>query len=328
MSAKSKCKAARRPTSTNAVTPRISEKDQKIVWSRAAGRCSFKHCRRLLTFDTASGSTQTLGEMCHIVGEKTNSPRGRSRLSDRERNSYSNLLLLCAHHHKIIDADESEYPIELLHAIKDEHEQWVSETLGSPESDPDELVYSDLIDSITVLLQLDHWWWFIDNAARDLIPVSVADAQETLNRMRLGVIWPHKKPLLRKAIVRLLDAFDEFIEHYMTNADFHRNDNFYGPDHSYRRYAHSQDHQDKCEEKERVWSGISFLLLCNFTLKLNRFADAVRRFSNPLYFRLHGKFLIHDSLGYRFGGHNTLCDPSSAHIRAALAKYSYTLKNR
>jgi len=49
----------------------IKSKDQKILWSRAAGRCSIPDCRRKLTFNKSeeSGSI-TFGQMCHIVGEK------------------------------------------------------------------------------------------------------------------------------------------------------------------------------------------------------------------------------------------------------------------
>ncbi|MBM4137457.1 MAG: hypothetical protein FJ241_11605 [Nitrospira sp.] len=49
-----------------------------------------------------------------IVGEKEGSARYHSDLSDEDRNSYSNLILLCSHHHDIIDKDEKTYSIELL----------------------------------------------------------------------------------------------------------------------------------------------------------------------------------------------------------------------
>ncbi len=326
MSVRRKPKEAQKPARTNPPSVAISSRDQKILWSRSAGRCSIGDCRRPLTFDAADGSSKTLGEMCHIVGEKESSPRGKSCLTDKERNSYSNLILLCGYHHTMIDGDEARYPIEVLHAIKDNHEQWVSETLGSEQPDPDELVYSYLIDSITVLLQLERWSWFVDDAVRGLVPVDVADAQGTLNRIRMGAIWPQKKPALKRAIVGVLEAFDEFVDHYMTNADLHPNDKFYGPDRSHRRFAYPPDQQRECERREAVWSQICFWLICSLALKLNRFAGAVRRFSNPLYFRMHGKFLIGDSMGCWFGGRDTLYDPSLSNVKRGLAKCKYTLK--
>lgn len=304
----------------------IPVKDQKILWSRAAGRCSMENCRKRLTLDSEDGGAKTLGEMCHIVGEKKTSPRGKSPLNNKERNSYSNLILLCAHHHKKIDQDKLKYPIEVLHAIKDNHEQWVDSTLGSHQVDPDELVYADLIDSLTIILDLDRWWWFIDNAVRDLVPIEIADAQGAINRMRLGAVWPQKKPALKKVIIRLLDAFDEYIGHYMENADLLSNNNqFYSPDRSYRRFNNPK--YEEYEEKENVWSGVNFWLLCNYCLKLNQFANAVRKYFNPLFYRTHGKFLVSDSMGYRFGGKDMLYDPALPIIRNGLKKYNYKPKS-
>ena len=316
-----------RPSRTGKVkspSPQISARDQKILWSRAAGRCSKNDCRKVLTIDTDDGS-KTLGEMCHIIGEKKASPRGKIPLSEQERNSYSNLILLCAHHHKIIDRDSGRYPVEVLHSMKDAHEQWVEDTLGAHPADPDDIVYSSMIDSITLLLDLGHWWWFVDNAVRDLVPSEFIDVQAEINRMRLGAVWPEKEPKFKLAIINLLDAYDEYVNHYLTSAAPKNSGRFYGPDKSYRQLVSGnvQAHEDK----EKEWSDINFWLLCNLTLKLNVFAEAVRNYSNPLYFRTHGLFLIHDSIGYRFEGQDTLYKPTFARIKKGLLKRDYSLKS-
>ena len=82
----------------------ISEKDIKLLWGRAAAMCSFPECRTKLTQDKKLASASfPLGEQAHIVGENDNAPRGRSALTEEERKSYFNRILLCPNHHTIID---------------------------------------------------------------------------------------------------------------------------------------------------------------------------------------------------------------------------------
>lgn len=299
--------------------PTPLDKDQKILWARAAGRCS--NCRVELTIDPLCDEAKTVGEMCHIIGEKHSSPRGLSVLPIPERSKYTNLILLCRHHHGIIDRDEKRYPTEVLHKMKDDHEQWVTETLGSKTTDPDDAVYSDLIDSITMSIQLDHWSWLVDNAVRDFVPMTLVDCHQWLNRKLLATVWPAKYPKLKIAIIACLRAFDEYITHYISNVEPRCNDKFLGPDRSYRRHWNPKcDHYQQMEER---WSQINYALLCKLTATLNNFADAVRKYSNPLYFRVHGRFLVHDSLGYRHGGRDTLLDPDLAGANRLLKRLGF-----
>jgi len=130
----------------------ISEKDQKILWARAAGMCSI--CRTLLTLDKTTGAAATLGAMCHIIGEKDGAARYRSDLPEKERNSYSNLILLCSHHHDIIDRDDEHYSVDDLHKMKSDHEEWVRETLSNTRSGPDEQVGGDFINVFPTISNL------------------------------------------------------------------------------------------------------------------------------------------------------------------------------
>ena len=101
----------------------MRDKDIKILWGRSGNRCAI--CKLELTAD---GSTETLGEMAHIVGQSQNGPRGNQNLTDRD--SYDNLILLCPTHHVEIDKNYTAWPVERLRSIKADHEAWVSEQLG------------------------------------------------------------------------------------------------------------------------------------------------------------------------------------------------------
>jgi hypothetical protein len=97
----------------------ISVKAQKMLWGRAAGRCSKPECREYLFEDETEADEATLvGENCHIVAESDDGPRANPSMPLEQRNDYSNLILLCRKHHKVIDAQELTYSVEVLHQVK------------------------------------------------------------------------------------------------------------------------------------------------------------------------------------------------------------------
>jgi hypothetical protein len=102
----------------------LSDSDRRKLWARAGNRCSYRYgdetCNELLVM----GDGATLvnkGEECHIVGDKP----GAARYVDdcRERDSYSNLIILCRNHHKVIDDNEHVYTVEVLRDMKASHEE-------------------------------------------------------------------------------------------------------------------------------------------------------------------------------------------------------------
>jgi len=107
----------------------INDKDIKILWSKSAGVCSFTDCDIKLAIGGGEDvDPHTVGEMAHIKGKKITANRHDSSQDDNERDSYQNLILLCAHHHTIIDKKENEekYSFDILQAMKQEHEAYIS----------------------------------------------------------------------------------------------------------------------------------------------------------------------------------------------------------
>lgn len=106
----------------------ISDKSIKLLWSNAAGRCSFPGCdKRLSVEQAAETAPYTIGEMAHIKGKNPGSNRYDSKQSDDERDLYQNLILLCPNHHTEIDKPENEikFSVEWLIDAKSSHEKWV-----------------------------------------------------------------------------------------------------------------------------------------------------------------------------------------------------------
>jgi len=108
----------------------LSYRDRKILWSKAGNRCSYSFdgetCNtELVKLD--SGKYVVLGEECHIVGEK---PKAARYIGDYpKRETYYNAILMCRIHHKIIDDNADVYTIEILHGMKDSHEETTQQAI-------------------------------------------------------------------------------------------------------------------------------------------------------------------------------------------------------
>ncbi|MYC38699.1 MAG: HNH endonuclease [Chloroflexi bacterium] len=71
-----------------------------------------------------------VGVIAHIEAKSDSGPRANPNLSDRQRDSYPNLILLCPNHHELVDARESTYTVEMLRGWKADREAKVREFLA------------------------------------------------------------------------------------------------------------------------------------------------------------------------------------------------------
>lgn len=107
-----------------------TEQTIKQLFGSAAGRCCLPNCRRSVIFPATDKSSTTItGDVAHIKAFSDGGPRADSSLDDKSRNSFDNLLLLCAACHRLIDGQPEEYPDEVLAAIKNDHLEWVNSRL-------------------------------------------------------------------------------------------------------------------------------------------------------------------------------------------------------
>lgn len=275
----------------------IPTKDIKILWAKAAGRCSMPDCRKILVAEASNAvpSRNTIiGENCHIVGEKETSPRGESILNEDERNRYSNLILLCRNHHTIIDGDEAAWPVERLHLIKGDHEIWV-ETALTEGSDINEEWYSGLVNAITEKFQLLLWEGISDHALRGMLADTFVEGVSDISFYLFKAVYPGTKPELEDKIKNLATRANQYVKHFMSNAkftdgNFYRGRKFYG-----EVYPNPNYHEDLL--LYRRWEVKCTRLLFNLVSALNEYAEQVRESLNPNYFKIQGKFVVLDSMG-------------------------------
>ena len=100
----------------------ILARSRKLLWGRSGSRCAM--CRReLIMAGTTVDDESIIGDECHIVSGVSGGPRYDPDFADEKVDDYSNLLLLCKVHHKLIDDQELEYTASRLTKLKASHEK-------------------------------------------------------------------------------------------------------------------------------------------------------------------------------------------------------------
>lgn len=105
-----------------ATNRRISNEVMRLLYAHSGNRCAYPNCHAPI-FEEDGLLT---AECCHIKAFSPGGPRYDAAQTDEERNSGENLILLCTRHHRIVDADEQTYTVDLLREYKQKHEQQYS----------------------------------------------------------------------------------------------------------------------------------------------------------------------------------------------------------
>ena len=101
----------------------------KILWGKSGGKCA--KCRNEIILEKDDSKPYHIAKQAHIAGLNPGSARYDSGMTDEERNSVANIILLCPTCHDIIDEDRDKYTALKLKEIKKDHEEWVDEQLTS-----------------------------------------------------------------------------------------------------------------------------------------------------------------------------------------------------
>ncbi len=113
----------------------IPEKTKIMLWGKAAGRCEYEGCNKLLWLDSLTKAEFNTAYIAHIIADQPNGPRGNVELSEKLQRDISNLMLMCDEHHRLIDREDVEgHPVEWLREMKRKHENRI-EMLTSIDED-------------------------------------------------------------------------------------------------------------------------------------------------------------------------------------------------
>ena len=116
------------------VTRYITREVERELWARAAGRCQFDGCNRLLFKSPITQEQVNISEKAHIYSFSKEGPRGWGpfKTNKKQLNDLSNLMLVCHDCHKTIDQDLNgeRYTASMLIKWKDEHERRIAVVTG------------------------------------------------------------------------------------------------------------------------------------------------------------------------------------------------------
>jgi hypothetical protein len=110
----------------------IPETTKLRLWVKSAGRCEFKGCNTPVWHNGLTLSEGNFAEVAHIIGSSKDGPRGTDQLEELQID-FDNLMLLCQRCHKEIDDHPESYPVELLRAWKQDHENRIEIQTSYPE---------------------------------------------------------------------------------------------------------------------------------------------------------------------------------------------------
>jgi hypothetical protein len=100
----------------------IRRETLRRLYLHSGNRCAFPKCAETMMDEEGN----FVGEICHIEAAKTGGERYRVEMTDEERRSFDNLLLLCHRHHVVTDNVEK-YPVAKLKEMKAVHERKYSQ---------------------------------------------------------------------------------------------------------------------------------------------------------------------------------------------------------
>ncbi len=95
-----------------------TEKTIKRLFALSGNICAYPECQ-LPIIERAGTVT---GEISHIKARHAGGPRFDSVQTEEDRHAFENLILLCRHHHKIIDSEPALYTVDALAEMKLIHE--------------------------------------------------------------------------------------------------------------------------------------------------------------------------------------------------------------
>ncbi|CAM3517080.1 SMODS-associated and fused to various effectors domain-containing protein [Deinococcus saxicola] len=103
------------------------------LWARAAGRCEFQGCNKLLYLDEITGQRHNGATIAHVVAYSSDGPRGDAHRSEALWKELSNLMLTCKTHGSLIDnlAYVDQYTEEVLLGFKENHENRIRQATAA-----------------------------------------------------------------------------------------------------------------------------------------------------------------------------------------------------
>jgi hypothetical protein len=142
-----------------------------------------------------------IGDIAHIHSHGDTGPRALPELSDKQRNDYENLILLCKNCHARLDGQQNTNTVEVIRQLKHDHEAWVRTSL--PERGKSRVGwYAVVIED----------QWPIDSLTFDaaLSPGYIVSGPERINTSLGEGGWPDLAHKVQTRLAAVLSGGDTF----------------------------------------------------------------------------------------------------------------------
>lgn len=103
---------------------------QRRLFAASAGYCQNPGCSNELFVD-AAGRSIHIAEMAHVFAASDGGPRASPDLSEQERGSFENLIMLCANCHTMVDKAPTAFPDSMMLGWKHEHANKLQRLFGA-----------------------------------------------------------------------------------------------------------------------------------------------------------------------------------------------------
>lgn len=271
----------------------ITVQSRKILWGRSGNRCAFPGCNQELHQADETSST-VIGQECHIEAQSEDGPRFNPALSEKQIDSFENLILMCPIHHRIIDENPEKYTVAALKKMKAGHEDRVRRALED-KSEFDDLYYMSIVDYIDMMMEFERWdiWTsYMLSADGPMCTMEKDEDIEEVSRYILSRVRYKKYPDLDDAIkqfrIILIDLSNVFHKHSILTNGWYRTEKFY----KIKPYDHEV--ADRLLAEYEVHVILVDNLVYEMTRAANLICDLTRKHIDPSYRLAEGKLLSYD----------------------------------
>lgn len=94
------------------------------LYLKSGNQCAFPGCYNAMVDDNGN----FIGQICHIEAAEAGGERFNPNMTNEERRSFDNLMLMCYEHH-VVTNDVTKYPVSVLKRMKREHEDKFSSVI-------------------------------------------------------------------------------------------------------------------------------------------------------------------------------------------------------
>lgn len=163
------------------VTRHIKHEDQRELWARAAGRCQFDGCNKIVYQSPLTKEAVNIGQQAHIYSFSEDGPRGWGIFKSNKENlnKVENLMLMCHACHVTIDKDKKgeKYSANILQKWKQQHEERIYIVTGIASTKKTHVVFygANISEQLSPVLKNEaHTALFPDHYPVDEAPIRLS----------------------------------------------------------------------------------------------------------------------------------------------------------